>query len=321
MIPQQHELPVLGAIASFIRWIEELVSLISGPLLTVGLGIALIDLLTDGGLLRSMPALLYAWAVSMAVGVDAQLVAAWDRVRMALRRQHWWTAFGYVVLGLALGYVGVLSAEAFGLQHAFGLSEADALARLGIDVANWQFQRAVLSVFLVALSGFTRYHAPPKARATREAERDELERQLELEPLRQQLRATQAIGAGSLARQAFGAVMGRTIALARPPTGPGAPAQSTRKGLRNPVQPAKQPGPAIRLVNPPDPGRKRGPGASVEPQAWEAWSAASLSTNPAILPRMSVPELQERAGISRPAAMKYHAKFSERDIAAREEAI
>jgi hypothetical protein len=161
-------LPLLGAIAGVIRWIEELISLLSGPLLTVGLGIALIDLLTGGGLLRTVPELLYAWAVSMAVGIDAQLVATWDRCRLALRAAHWWTALGYVVLGVALGYVGFLSAEAFGLQQAFGLSESDALARLGIDAASWQLQRAILAVFLVALSGFTRYHAPPRAKQTLE---------------------------------------------------------------------------------------------------------------------------------------------------------
>jgi hypothetical protein len=233
--PHAPALPLLGAIAGVIRWIEELVSLLSGPLLSVGLAIALIDLLTGGGLLRSFPELLYAWGVCQAVGIDAQLVATWDRCRLALRAGHWWTAIGLVVLGVALGYVGFLSAEAFGLQQAFGLSESDALARLGIDAASWQLQRAILAVFLVALSGFTRYHAPPKAKQSLEDERAALAREIELEPLRQRLRAQKAVGGAALVRQALSAAAGREPAgvpvvnaqghsgRLPDPTGPGSP--------------------------------------------------------------------------------------------------
>jgi len=198
-----HNLPILGGIAAGIRWVEELVSLVSGPLLTVGLGIALVDLLTGGGLLRGVPELLYAWAVSQAIGIDAQLVAAWDRTRTAIREKRWLAVIGLVILGCALGYVGFLSASAFGFQQAFGLSEADALARLGIDGVTWQLQRAVLAVFLVALSGFTRYHAPPKARKSVEQERAELERELALEPLRVKVRQQQALGIRALAKAAI----------------------------------------------------------------------------------------------------------------------
>jgi len=197
---RNHEFPLLGGIAAGIRWLEELVSLVSGPLLTVGLGIALVDLLTGGRLLSGLPELLFVWAIAQAVGIDAQLVAAWDRCRAAIREKRWLSVFGLVVLGCALGYVGFLSAEAFGFQQAFGLSESDALARLGIDGVTWQLQRAGLAVFLVALSGFTRYHAPPKARKSLEEERAELMREAELEPLRQRVRGMKALGAVSLAK-------------------------------------------------------------------------------------------------------------------------
>jgi hypothetical protein len=307
--PQQHELPMIGGIAAGIRWVEELVSLLSGPLLTIGLGIALVDLLTGDGLLRAFPALLYVWGVCQAVGIDAQLVAAWDRVRMAARRRQWGAVVGYVCLGLALAWVGFLSAQAFGYQQAFGLSEADALQRLGIDAVNWQLQRAVLAVFLVALSGFTRYHAPPKVKQTLEDERAHLARELELEPLRQQLRATKATGIGALARQTLAAVTGHeaTPAPKKPPTGPGTPAQSADKGLRNPGQPRPKPrpAPAIRLVTPPGELRNRRPGQSKEADARAVWR-----------PGMGVPELQSAADIARPTAQKYSAKFEAQHAAA-----
>jgi hypothetical protein len=107
---------LLSGIAGTIRWLEELVNLVSGPLLTIGLGIALVDLLTDGALLTAAPALLYAWASSQAIGVDAQLVATWDRARIAARERRWWALVGLVVLGLALAYVAWVDAQVFALQ-------------------------------------------------------------------------------------------------------------------------------------------------------------------------------------------------------------
>jgi hypothetical protein len=73
-----HEMPVLGGIAALLRWLEDLVSLIACPALTIGLGIALTDLFTGGDLLHAVPPLLFVWALSQAVGVDAQLIGAWD---------------------------------------------------------------------------------------------------------------------------------------------------------------------------------------------------------------------------------------------------
>jgi hypothetical protein len=101
----ERELPFLAGIAGVLRWLEELANILSGPLLTAGLAIALIDLLTDGRLLDSEPSLLYGWAVSQAIGVDAQLVGAWDKARQAVRARRYWSLAGLLVLGLALAYV------------------------------------------------------------------------------------------------------------------------------------------------------------------------------------------------------------------------
>ena len=64
---QHHDLPLLGGIAGFLRWLESLAVIASGPLLTLGLGVALVDLLTDGKLPAATPWLLFARAVSQAV--------------------------------------------------------------------------------------------------------------------------------------------------------------------------------------------------------------------------------------------------------------
>src|SRR5215471_847226 len=84
-----HELPLLAGIAATLRWCEELVVLLSGPLLMAGLGIGLVALLSDGALLVTAPWLVYAWAISQTVGVDGQLVGAWYRVSVAVSRRWW----------------------------------------------------------------------------------------------------------------------------------------------------------------------------------------------------------------------------------------
>jgi len=198
--------PLLGGLASVIVWLEELVGLLSGPLLTLSLGIAIIDLLSGGRLLLTVPWLLYLWAGAMGVGADAQLISAWYKCRVAAREGRWLAVLGFILLGCALGYVGFLSASAFGFQQAFHLTETEALARLGIDEVAWTLQRAGLAVFLVALSGFNRFHPPAQSV---EDEKATLLRQIELEPLRQRARELKAVGAVGVVQAVRHAALGR----------------------------------------------------------------------------------------------------------------
>jgi hypothetical protein len=86
------------------------------------------------------------------------------------------------------------------------------------------------------------------------------------------------------------------VEMTRPPVGPGTPGQALSKAA------PKQGQAAIHLIaapSRPDPNRRRAPGPSVEPKARAVWRSG-----------MSIPELEERAGISRYSAQKYHAKFT-----------
>jgi hypothetical protein len=193
-----HELPMLAGIAAIFRWLEELAVIVSGPILTAGLAIALIDLLTDGALLARAPMLLYAWAVSQAIGVDAQLVGSAAKARAAIRARRPWAVAGYLTLVALLAYVAYVAALVFATQEADGISTAQALARLGMDGTSWLIQRSAIAVGLVILSGFLRYVAP--AETTIAGERDRLQRELELEPLRAQVRLRKALGWRDLGR-------------------------------------------------------------------------------------------------------------------------
>jgi hypothetical protein len=219
----ERELPFLATIAGCLRWLEELLNILSGPLLVAGLGLALVDLLTDGALLTSQPELLYAWAIAMALGLDAQLVGTSAKLGRALRSQRYWTAAGCTVLVLALSYVAFLAAQVFATQEAHGWTTAQALSALGMDGTTWLIQRSALSVVLVVLSGLLRY-TRPLVSGTQE-ERARLERELELEPLRAAVRMRKARGWRAVAASAFAkdAQTSTEPITDWPPTGPGTP--------------------------------------------------------------------------------------------------
>src|SRR5258706_406551 len=197
------ELPLLAGIAAFLRWCEELVVLLSGPLLLVGLGIGLVALLSDGALLVTAPWLLYAWALSQTVGVDGQLVGAWYRVSVAVSRRRWGVAAAFAILGLLLAYVGYVAALVFATQQAYRLTTAQALAHLGMDSTAWLWQRSAVSVLLVCLSGYLRYRAPRRRVRSLDEQKRAIQEQMELAALKRQQRQAQAEGAIELLRGAL----------------------------------------------------------------------------------------------------------------------
>src|SRR5258706_1922313 len=222
-----RELPMLAGIAAVIRWFESLVLLIAGPLLTIGLGVAVVDLATNNALLNSVPWLLIAWGIAMAIGLDAQVIAAWDRVGVAFRQRQWFVLVLYLVVGSALGYVGFVACAVFGFEHALGYSEQQALSMMGVNAMLYQYQRAFLAVALVALSALNRYHPP---QVTLADERAELHRELELTPLRQRLTEMKAVGAVALTRTVAATAAGKAkpkhSTPPRYPTGGGRPASA-----------------------------------------------------------------------------------------------
>ncbi|PWT76123.1 MAG: hypothetical protein C5B60_04430, partial [Chloroflexi bacterium] len=191
----EAELPLLGWIAGLLRWLEELIVLVSGPLLMAGLGIGLVALLSDGALLLTAPWLLYAWAISQTVGVDGQLVGAWYRVSVAIARRRWGAALAFVTLGVLLAYVAYVAALVFATQQTYGLTTAQSLARLGMNSTSWLWQRSGVSVLLVCLSGYLRYRAPRKQVLSLEERKRAIEEQIELDALKARQRTQQAQGA------------------------------------------------------------------------------------------------------------------------------
>lgn len=191
----ERELPMLAGIGAFVTWCEDLLAVLSGPILTAGLAIALVDLLSDGQLFTRLPVLLWVWAGSMALGLDAQFIGSSAKLARAMRQRRPWVATGYTILCLALGYVAFLATYVFAVQEANGISTSEALSRLGMDSTTWIFQRSILAVILVFLSGLLRYVPPATDDAlAAQTEAERLDREIQLAPKRAQLRAMQARG-------------------------------------------------------------------------------------------------------------------------------
>lgn len=327
----ERELPMLAGIGAFVTWCEDLLAILSGPILTAGLAIALVALLTDGQLLARVPALLWVWAISQAIGLDAQFIGAAAKLARAIRRRHVWAVLGYALLCAALGYVGYLASNVFATSEANGVTTAQALARLGMDSTSWIVQRSVLAVVLVFLSGLLRYVAPARNVAlSADEERQQLEADLMLEPLRQQKRAMQARGLRSVAAAAMGretpspaeatpAPSGEATVPSEPsepsetppepplPTGPGTP---KKRGVRTQADPDAPN--VLQMPAAPTRRRRRKKAAqagvrtnvSVEAKARAAWQ-----------PNMAVAALRNAAGISHGSAMKYARLLAAEDAA------
>jgi hypothetical protein len=206
---QEHELPALAAIAGFFHWLEEFLVILSGPFLTAGLGIGLVDLLSDGALFANVPWLLYVWAVAQTVGVDGQLVGTWARVGRAFRQRAWGSVLGFALLGLLLAYVGFVAALVFAYQQSYHLTTAGALARLGFDTVSWLWQRTAVSVGLVCLSGLLRYEKPRPVVVDVEAEIQRIENERRIQAAKAAAQGDRLRGLVGVARGVAQAAQGK----------------------------------------------------------------------------------------------------------------
>lgn len=133
-------------------------------------------------------------------------------------RRRWGAAVAFAALGALLAYVAYIAALVFATQQTYGLTTEHALVRLGMNSTSWLWQRSVVSVLLVCLSGYLRYRAPRKQVLSLEERKRAIEEQMELDALKAKQRTQQAQGAVGLLRGMAQAARG---ASAADPVGPG----------------------------------------------------------------------------------------------------
>lgn len=156
---------------------------------------------------------------------------------------------------------------------------------------------AALLPFTTLYYGFSRQQLPTSL----DEEREALERELTLEPLRQQVRARKAVGAAQLGRSFVAAVRGQDVPTDPPPTGPGSPVVAPDASKR-PSPPAERRAPNRPLVleYPPEwrtiRNKKSARTASAQARVYRV-----LNADPAISTR----SLAKRAHVSDSTASKY----------------
>lgn len=239
---------LIGHIAALLRWFELLLFTISAPVLMAATAIAAIDILTGGALLANNPGMLFAFGVALAIGIDVLLPAACERVREAWEHKRWGTLLLWATIALWTGYVIFTALQVFSIEQAQHVSEQQALLMIGISPEQFHFNRDLLTVVLLGLSGFARVHQRPIGR---KEERDQLEKELELEPLRQRLEAVKAqrlvgaVHAGKAVIAAAKATPATTVTVTpdpdpdpEPPTpaGPGPSRKRSRRDIGRSVE-------------------------------------------------------------------------------------
>lgn len=107
---------------AFIQWlgaliilVEELISVLSVPLLSFGVVVSMIDFF-QGGALSHDATFSYAWAIIQAVSLDAQVAFTWYKARRAREKGKTLALFGFLFIGIMLAFVVWASSSLEG-QH------------------------------------------------------------------------------------------------------------------------------------------------------------------------------------------------------------
>jgi len=203
----------LGPIGGFITWLEDLVVLLSGWMIGLGLMIGLMYLFSDGQISVGASWVIGAWVVFSAMGIEGQLVGTFYRLRVAINAKNWFEAAFYLILGAVLCYVAYVAASVFTMTQAFHLSIDQALALQGINKVDWINQRIIVLIALAALSGLQRFVDPK--RQPKPLTPAEIDAQIERENALARLKATQAANSGNTFRARIAGLTGQA-ALAKP---------------------------------------------------------------------------------------------------------
>jgi hypothetical protein len=149
---------------AFLRWIEELITAISGYAISFALAIGVMDILSNGQFVAQFGWVDLTYAGAMAAGIVGQLVASSARASRSFSRGEPVKGVGYLVLVFLLAFTEYQAGILFGYHQAFGISVVDSLGALGLGQAGFIQFRTGVAVFLAVLSGFLRYQ-PAKAKS------------------------------------------------------------------------------------------------------------------------------------------------------------
>ena len=156
--------PGLNGLSYYIGYLEQLLAVLSEPLLIGCASLAVIDFITGGGLL-SLPAIMYIWAGSLAIAVSACFIVTWRRAIKAFTLNYYGTAFWLALLGSALGLVDWSAVDVQSLQQTLGVSFISALSALNVNIVVITHIRSAVAIAMAIVVAISNHTAVTTAQA------------------------------------------------------------------------------------------------------------------------------------------------------------
>jgi hypothetical protein len=141
--------------------LEDAIITLSGPALAISGIIAGVDLLTGGNILKDVPVLTLAWAICLLLTLDFQVLALGVRTRRiyASDKSAWRKLAEIaiaVLIAAAISYVSIQMQSIIARANSAGLTIDQAAMQLGINPLALIWERSILVLVLIFMSGWFR---------------------------------------------------------------------------------------------------------------------------------------------------------------------
>lgn len=146
---------------SVVTRLEDSIIVLSGPALAISGIIAGVDLLTGGHILQQVGWLTLAWAITLLLTLDFQVLSLGVRAkRIYTSDTSIWRKVGELVLAVAIAasisYVSIQMQSIIARSNSAGVPIDQAATQLGINTLALIWERSILVLVLIFLSGWFR---------------------------------------------------------------------------------------------------------------------------------------------------------------------
>lgn len=207
--PQSHDddrIPGIWRIAVALTWLENLIVVISAPLMTFVAILSVADAFMGGHFLDEVPHLNLLYAIALGIGIEGQFSGMVYTARKNEVNGQLGVWF-YRFVAFILFCVGVTTGAVVGYMQVFNVPLPTALLALNIQPLWWNWGRTVVMFGLIALSAHTRY--VKKVRLSVEDELAEIDRKARIAAAKTAAAKANVKGFAGVARGAFAGILGR----------------------------------------------------------------------------------------------------------------
>lgn len=156
--------PGLNGLSWFIGYLEQLLAVISEPLLIFCASLAVIDFITGGQLLK-LPLLNYLWAGSLAVSVTACFIVMWRKSIRAFTLNRYGASIGLAIIGVLLGIVDFSAIAVQTAQQTLNISFEQSLQLLNLNVVLITYLRSGVTIAMAVIVALSNHTAVTTAKA------------------------------------------------------------------------------------------------------------------------------------------------------------